>query len=266
METPSNANGRRPAVLVLAGLDPSGGAGIQADIGTIMALGVHAAPVVTVLTVQDTVDVRACRPVDPALIVEQASVVLADLDVRAIKIGLLGEPSVLEAVAGICRLRPEIPVVLDPVLTAGGGYALGGSALRRVLFDTLLPMASIVTPNGPELHALSGLPASDDEAARRLLATGCRHVLVTGGHGAGETVVDVLHDRNGPVVSWESPRRPGRFHGTGCTLASAIAAGLAQDRPVTDAVGAAVDFVQRAIGRAYRVGRGQLVLETPRTP
>ena len=251
--------GGRPVVLVFAGLDPSGGAGIQADIETIGALGGHAAPIVTALTVQDTTDVHACRPVAADLVAEQARVVMADLDVRAIKVGLLAGLGVLEAVAAICREHASIPLVVDPVLAAGGGRELSDARLRRALLDELLPEALLVTPNGPELRALAGT-SDADEAVGRLFATGCRHVLVTGGHAAGETVVDRLHDRNGPVTDWRSPRRPGEYHGTGCTLASAIATGLALGHPLPEAVSDAITFVQGAIARAYRVGRGQGVL------
>ncbi len=258
MET--SENDRRPSVLVFAGLDPSGGAGIQADIGAIAAMGAHAAPVVTASTVQDTVDVRACRPADPAHVVEQAEVVLADLDVRAIKIGLLGDPDVLDAVAEICRRNRGLPVVLDPVLAAGGGRTLCRRETRRRLLDELLPLSALLTPNGPEARTLGGA-ASTQEAVRVIIERGCPHVLVTGGHDDTDgIVVDRLHGREGLMGTWRSPRLGGAFHGTGCTLASAIAAGLALGVPLTTAVGSAIGLVQRALANAYRVGRGQLVL------
>jgi len=249
-----------PVVLSLAGHDPVGGAGIQADIETALALGCHPATVVTCLTVQDTTNVCELVPIDPEIVLKQARAVLADLPVRAIKVGLLGSAAVATAVAEVLREAAEIAVVVDPVLAAGGGRDLADPALVAALVETLLPRATLVTPNSDEARRLTG---RDDPAgcAAALLRTGCRAVLVTGGHEPGERLVNRLYRPGQPERTFETPRLSGRFRGTGCTLATAIAAGLANGLALEEAVPRAMAYTSAAIRAASPLGRGQWILD-----
>lgn len=240
----------RPVVLCFSGLDPSGGAGLQADIETIAALGGHAAVVCTALTVQDSNRVYGFTPVAPALALQQAERVLADLPVAAIKLGMLGTPAMTEAVGRVLAAHPAIPVVLDPVLAANSGGSLGDAALEAALLR-LFPRATLVTPNTVEARRLSGesgLPA----AVAALRARGATHVLLKGGHEAGEEIVNLLYDSQGVIRQSHWPRLPGEFHGSGCTLAAAIAAGLANGQGLRDAVATAEQFVADALAGADR--------------
>jgi len=252
-----------PVVLSLAGHDPVGGAGIQADIETALALGCHPATVVTCLTVQDTSNVAELVPIDPEFVMKQARAVLADLSVRAIKIGLLGSAAVATAVAEVLREAGEIPVVIDPVLAAGGGRDLADAALIAALLDALLPHATLATPNSDEARRLTG---RNDPAgcAAALLQTGCRAVLVTGGHESGERLVNRLYRPGQPEQAYEAPRLRGDFRGTGCTLATAIAAGLAKGLALEEAVPRAMAYTSAAIRAARPLGRGQWILDRGR--
>ena len=234
-----------PRVLVIAGSDSGGGAGIQADLKTFSALGVYGASVVTALTAQNTVGVQGIHDVPPAFVAAQIDSVFSDLSVDAVKIGMLSRPDVIEAVAdGLTRHRAE-RVVLDPVMVAASGDRLllpeAIDTLRRVL----IPKALLVTPNLPEAAALLDEPvATDEEAMRaqgeRILALGPGAVLVKGGHAKGAESVDVLVDRSG-VRRFASPRiATNNSHGTGCTLSSAVAAGLAKGMGLHEAPMAAL--------------------------
>ena len=248
-----------PVILCIGGHDPGGGAGIQADIETGVALGCHVATVVACLTVQDTRDVREIHPVDPGLVARQARVVLDDLPVRAVKVGLLGSATVARSVAAVLAAAPGLPVVLDPVLAAGGGRDLGGDPLILALRESLLPRATLVTPNSVELRRLGGRHGVA-EAVADLLALGCGAVLVTGGHDPGERLVSRLFRPGQPERRFEVARLAGEFHGTGCTLAAAVAAGLAAGRPLEDAIAAAHAYTGTAVARAVPLGHGQWLL------
>lgn len=237
-----------PNVLVIAASDPTGGAGLQADVLTLASLACHPLSVLTAYTVQDTHGVAALHGVQAAHIAEQARCVLADAPVRAIKIGVLGSAAAAEAVAALLRAHPRVPVVLDPVLASARGDALGDA---RALRELLVPLATVVTPNSEEARALGG--------AEALLALGCAYVLVTGTHEPGDDVVNTLYGAGGVVREDRWPRLPGSYHGSGCTLASAIAARLAHGDPVADAVRAAQDYTWCALERGYRPGGGQFV-------
>jgi hydroxymethylpyrimidine/phosphomethylpyrimidine kinase len=237
----------RPCVLVFAGLDPSGGAGISADIEAIGAQGAHALPVVTALTVQDNNRVHGLAPVDPGLIARQAQALIDSLAVRAVKIGIPGDRANAEAIAAVIaqlrRARPALPVVLDPVLASGHGDALArGNALAAL--EPLLAAASVLVPNLPEAEALGALA--------------CEHVLVTGGHADGDTVVNRWRGPDG-VREWSWPRMPGQFHGSGCTLASAIAARLALGEPVAAALENAQRYCHATLAQSYAIGEGQRI-------
>jgi hydroxymethylpyrimidine/phosphomethylpyrimidine kinase len=235
-----------PNVLAFAASDPSGGAGLQADVLTLASLRCHPLSVLTAFTVQDTHGVTALLSVDPARVAEQARCLLADARVLAFKIGVVGEAAV--AIAEILAAHPEVPVVLDPVLASARGDALGNAATLR---EHLVPRATLVTPNSIEARALGG--------AEALLALGCRYVLVTGVHEPGDDVVNVLYGTQGIVREDRWPRLAGSYHGSGCTLASAIAARLAHGDEVAEAVRRAQDYTWCALERGYRPGGGQHV-------
>ncbi|RMD78112.1 MAG: hydroxymethylpyrimidine/phosphomethylpyrimidine kinase [Gammaproteobacteria bacterium] len=263
-----------PVVLVLAGNDPSGGAGLQADIEALASMGCHAAPVVTALTVQDTRDVQAVYPVEPARVVEQARAVLEDLPVGAVKIGLLGTAANAAAVHSLLTDYPRLPVVLDPVLRAGGGRALADAELVESLRTLLLPQTTVLTPNGPEARLLAPDADGPEAAAHALVEAGCEFVLLTGGHetaipGPGPEgrrtaqVVNRLYAQEGGaprlVESYAWERLPGEHHGSGCTLASALAGLLAQGEDPRSAARQAQEYTWETLRRAYRVGMGQLI-------
>ncbi|GAB4357820.1 MAG: hydroxymethylpyrimidine/phosphomethylpyrimidine kinase [Gammaproteobacteria bacterium] len=248
-----------PVVLVFAGHDPTGGAGIQADIETLAAQGCHAAPVVTALTVQDTRDVRAFHPVDPRIMAAQAEAVLGDMPVRAIKIGMLGSVEVAKRIAGLLRHHAGIPVVLDPVLRAGGGGELASRELSEVIVAELMGSVLLATPNGPEARQLVPEAETLADCADRLLAAGADSVLITGTHEAGELITHRLWTADGGRIDFHSPRLAGEYHGSGCTLASAIAAGVAQGKPLEQAVGDAQAFTLRSLEHGFHAGGGQRI-------
>jgi hydroxymethylpyrimidine/phosphomethylpyrimidine kinase len=248
-------------VLVIAGSDSGGGAGIQADIKAIMAMDAYAMTAITALTAQDTLGVHGVYPVPPDFLRAQIDCVLSDIGADAIKTGMLGDSAVIDTVAAVLsERRAGIQVVVDPVMVAKGGAVLlaedAVSHLRRVL----LPLADLLTPNVPEAELLCGMTITDEAtmrlAAEQLRSFGVPAVLVKGGHLPGETVIDVLATGRGIQV-FRSPRIASRStHGTGCTLASAIAAGLAQRLPLSDAVERARNFVAAAIFSAPGLGHG----------
>lgn len=249
-------------LLIIAGSDSSGGAGIQADIKTATALGVYAMTAVTVVTVQDTTRVCAIHMIPPSIVADQIAVVLADIGADAIKIGMLGSVDTVDAVADALETHGSgIPVVLDPVLVSSSGRSLlPGDAIAR-LKDRLLPLTALLTPNIPEAEHLTGatIASRDDmlRAANALRQMGADAVLIKGGHASGTPVRDILAGEAG-VEEFENPRVATRStHGTGCTLASAIACGLAQRHALVDAVRSARAFVQTALETAPELGRGE---------
>ncbi len=253
-------------VLIVAGSDSGGGAGIQADIKTVTALGGFAMTAVTALTAQNTLGVHGVVGIDPAFIRQQIDVVVSDLGVDAIKTGMLHSRAVIETVAGAIRdLAPASPLVVDPVMVAKGGAPLLEDDAVATLRDLLLPLATVITPNLPEASVLLGRDVSDfdsmEEAARALLAFGPKASLLKGGHLEGDVVVDLLAAEGAPPVSWTAPKIDTMHtHGTGCTLASAVAAGLAQGMALEPAVSRARDYVREAILAApgYGAGHGPL--------
>lgn len=263
--------------LTIAGSDPGGGAGIQADLKTFTALGVYGAAVITGLTAQNTLGVHGAWPVGAACLAGQLDAVLDDLRIDAVKVGMLGDAGTASLVAGRLR-RIEAPVVLDPVMIAKGGQALLEDAALSVLRQELLPLSALLTPNLPEAGALLGravprTPEEMEQAARDLARLGPAAVLVKGGHlggaaGAGRSPDLLL--AGGRLVWLDAPRLDTRHtHGTGCTLSSAIAAGLARGAAMEDAVRAAKAFVSDALGRAdlLDVGSGIGPLNhLPRSP
>jgi hydroxymethylpyrimidine/phosphomethylpyrimidine kinase len=248
-------------VLIIAGSDSGGGAGIQADLKAVTALGGHAATAVTALTAQNTEGVHGVLPIPVAFIRQQMRVVLQDIGADALKTGMLHDSPTIEAVCDeIAAEAPGIPLVADPVMVAKGGHALLQPDAVETLKRRLLPLAAIITPNLPEAEVLTGLAIADVAAMHRavaaLLAMGVKAVLLKGGHLEGPVVVDLLGTAAG-VTCFESPKIESRHtHGTGCTLASAVAAGLAQGMPLEAAVARARAYVRAAILAAPGIGRG----------
>lgn len=248
-------------VLIVAGSDSGGGAGIQADIKTVTALGGYAATAITALTAQDTTGVHGIHAVPTDFIALQMSLVLADIGADAIKTGMLGDAPTIEVVADTIRRHAAgVPLVLDPVMVAKGGASLLDGGATGALKELLLPLAFVVTPNLPEAEALTGrrisCPDDMEAAGRDLLAMGARAALVKGGHLPGAEVIDVLV-MAGEVRRFSGPRIESRStHGTGCTLASAIACSIAQGIALPDAVARARAYVARAIATAPGLGRG----------
>ncbi|MBS3962254.1 MAG: bifunctional hydroxymethylpyrimidine kinase/phosphomethylpyrimidine kinase [Sandarakinorhabdus sp.] len=248
-----------PRILVIAGSDSGGGAGIQADIKTITMLGGYAATAVTAVTVQNTLGVAAIHGIPPAIVEGQIRAVLDDIGADAIKIGMLGDAATIEAVArGLEGV--SVPIVLDPVMVAKGGASLLQDDAVDRLVRLLVPRATLLTPNVPELELLSGSDVTDEAdmllAAQELLAAGPGAVLAKGGHLEGEMVVDWLVTRNGQQ-RFETPRIITRHtHGTGCTLSSAIAAGLAAGLPLAVAIERARSYLLSALAAAPGLGQG----------
>jgi hydroxymethylpyrimidine/phosphomethylpyrimidine kinase len=250
-----------PVALSIAGSDSSGGAGIQADLKTFAALGVYGASVVTALTAQNTRGVTGIHPVPPAFVTAQLEAVFSDLDVAAVKIGMVAQLATIDAiVAGLARWSPR-HVVLDPVMVATSGDRLLDADAIAALRTKLIPHAALITPNLPEAAALLDEPVASSGAAierqgRLLLATGCGAVLIKGGHGQGAESVDYLF-RAGGVVAFAAPRIATKnTHGTGCSLSSAIAALLAKGEDMETAVRHAKTWISTAIAGADRLGIG----------
>lgn len=251
--------------MILAGNDPVGGAGIAADIETLVSLGCHPAPVITALTVQDTHNVHELWPVEPELVLAQARAVLADLPVAVFKIGVLGSADNAAAVYELLTAWPDIPVVLDPVLAAGGGTSLVNGDVIEAIRDLLLPLTTVFTPNSLEARRLAPEADTLEACSMALLARGCRYVLLTGGHEPTPDVVNTLCSNNRRLESWRWPRLPDRYHGSGCTLAAAIAGLLAQaqapgsEESLLSALYQAQQYVWHTLQAGYRAGGGQLL-------
>lgn len=260
---PSTIQPAPPIVLSFAASDPSGGAGIQADLMTLSAMGCHALSVITALTVQDTLGVDNILAIDHDWVEDQARTLLEDMPVAAFKIGLLGSIDNISTIARILADYPDIPLVLDPILTSGRGDQLADEAMIAALRELLLPHATVLTPNSLEARRLAD---EDDEEtlalsmyAYRLVGYGCAHVLVTGTHENTLHVVNNLYSENGLLSSDAWERLPGSYHGSGCTLASAIAANLANGLSVNDAVLSAQNYTWQTLAAGYRPGMGQFI-------
>lgn len=257
----------RPGVLVFAGLDPSGGAGLAADICTINAMGAHALPVATVLTAQDNNRVHGISAVSEDWVRRQAEAILAGIGIAAVKIGIIGSVAnalvIVDFITALRTIQPGLPVVLDPVLASGHGDSLAQEDPLQIIAP-LLPWASVILPNQPEAVRLTGGLQDPAAQAEFLLQAGCGAVLLKGGH-----VADAKNDARsrGMVVnhwyakdhheSWKWPRLPGEFHGSGCTLAASLAAAMALKFP--DAALRAQAYTQVALAQAYAIAPGQMI-------
>lgn len=250
----------KTAVMTIAGSDSCGGAGIQADLKTLHALGVHGASAVTAVTAQNTDGVRSIQPVADEIITGQMEAIIDDLPIAAIKTGMLPGPDSIEAVCEVLECRcAGIPVVVDPVLVATSGSALTVGDTVEALKTRLLPLAALVTPNLEEALALSDGRHDPLEAAARILATGCGAVLIKDGHGSDSMVRDRLVTTKS-TREFAHPRQKGEFHGTGCTLSAAIAAYLAKGINLDDAVERSIDFLEGSMSAARLPLRGKLLL------
>jgi hydroxymethylpyrimidine/phosphomethylpyrimidine kinase len=252
-----------PIVLVFAASDPSGGAGLQADIMTLSSMGCHPLSVITAVTIQDTTGVDDVSAIDAEWVADQARCVLEDMPVAAFKIGILGSLETIAAIAEVVSDYPEIPLVLDPVLASGRGDELASEEMVGAIRELLVPQTTIITPNSLEARRLAMNDSNEDddpdlaECARRLIASGCEYVLVTGTHENTPQVVNTLYGQEGVLRSDSWQRLPGSYHGSGCTLASAIAATIANGLGIADAVKDAQEYTWQTLKAAFRPGMGQ---------
>jgi hydroxymethylpyrimidine/phosphomethylpyrimidine kinase len=247
------------AVLAFAASDPTGGAGIQADLLTIAALGCHPLSVITAITVQDTHGVERMLPIDAAWITAQAQRLLDDIPVAAFKAGVLGSAQNVRAVSEVVARHAALPFVVDPVLASGRGDPLAQDEAIEALRELVLPQTTMLTPNSLEARRLADGAADLAECARRLVEQGCEYVLITGTHEAGGDVVNTLYDASGVVREDRWPRLPASYHGSGCTLASAIAAELAKGLEPPEAARAAQRFTWQSLAAGFRPGGGQFL-------
>ena len=254
-----NPDGNVPIVMVFAGTDPSGGAGVQADIETLSSMGCHATPVITSVTVQDTVNVIRFEPLSATLVIEQARAILEDVSVAAIKIGMLGSVEIVEVIHTLLMDYPDIPVVLDPVVAAGGGELLADDDVVNAMVNLLFPLATVLTPNSEEARAFAPEADNLDACAYEILESGSEYVLITGAHENTPTVNNSLYSDSQlvEVFSWE--RLNGSYHGSGCTLSVAIAGLLSQGLDPVTAIYEAQEYTWEALKHGYRIGMGQLI-------
>ena len=247
-----------PTVIVFAGHDPCGGAGLVADIEALRAQDCHVLPIATAQTVQNTQYVSSFSVADTKLLREQFSALKEDIPIAACKIGMLGNADIANAVADCLQNVDDVPIVLDPVIKADQGGKLAEADLLDCIKTRLLPMTTLVTPNIPELNALSGSELDTEIAVKALLETGCKAVLLTGTHADTSDVVNRLFI-NDRVVPSAWPRLPNDYHGSGCTLASAITGRLAHHEELETAVEQGLRFTWQSLSAAYKIGKGQWI-------
>ena len=240
-----------------AGLDPTGGAGLQADIEALASTGCHGAPVIAAVTVQDTKDVIECVPVPATQVTEQAAAVLADMPVAAFKIGLLGSVDNVQAVHTILTSHPQIPAIVDPVLASGAGRALVDDEMLDALVSLLFPRTTVLTPNTLEARLLAPEADSPEAMAQQLLSYGCEFVLLTGTHEPTPEVINALYTNRRHVESFHWERLAHTYHGSGCTLTAAIAGYIAQGADPYAAIHKAQQYTWEALRQGYRPGAGQ---------
>jgi hydroxymethylpyrimidine/phosphomethylpyrimidine kinase len=248
-----------PTILCLSGFDPSGGAGIQADIESIASMGGHAAPVITALTVQNTQNVDYFQAVETQLFSDQVNKLLDDVQVKAIKIGMIGSLNIIESIGDILKQNPDLPVIYDPVLAAGGGTSLTESGMLDAIREFILPYTTILTPNSPEARTLSNENELKD-CGKTLMKQGCDAVLLTGTHEDDKHVNNIWFQDGQYIETFSWDRLPHEYHGSGCTLASAIAALIAQGLDPFNAVNEAQDYSWNTLKHAFKISpKGQLI-------
>lgn len=248
-----------PTILCLSGFDPTGGAGIQADIESIASMGGHALPVITALTVQNTHNVIKVEPVDSTLFQEQLNILLEDVSIKAIKIGMIGSVEIIHTIHDTLKQYPDIPVIYDPVLAAGGGKSFTQDGMIEAIKELILPYVTVLTPNSPEARKLTGQDQLK-ECGLGLMQLGCESVLITGTHEDKEHVDNLWFTQNKYIETFSWPRLPHEYHGSGCTLASAIAALLAQGLDGFTAANEAQEYSWNTIQHAFALSEsGQLI-------
>ena len=255
-----------PLVLSFAASDPTGGAGIQADILTLASMGCHPLSVITALTVQDTAGVDEILVIDADWVADQARMLLEDMPVAAFKMGMLGSVETIAIIAEILSDYPEIPVILDPVLTSGRGDEFATDDMIAAMRELIIPQTTIITPNSNEARRLALFESEDEDislpdCAARLIEMGCEYVLITGTHENTPRVLNSLFNTDGMMQTDAWDRLPGSYHGSGCTLASAIAATLAYGQEMPQAVREAQEYTHEALKAAFRPGMGQYIPE-----
>ncbi|WP_328986413.1 bifunctional hydroxymethylpyrimidine kinase/phosphomethylpyrimidine kinase [Thiorhodovibrio winogradskyi] len=247
-----------PVLLAIGGHDPGGGAGLQADIETAAALGLHCCSAVTAITVQTSCRLTQLVAQPAEQLRDQCLAVFEDYQVAAVKIGLIGHSHLVQTIAALLKTHPNLPVVFDPVLASGSGERIADAALLNQLRRHLLRRCTLITPNLPEARLLADAPGRD-QAARRLLNLGAKAVLITGTHDSSDQVINTFYPGDGALSQWEWPRLTGSFHGSGCTLASAIAARLALGQELKSAVAEAQAYVMDTLRQARALARCQLI-------
>jgi len=248
-----------PVVLCFSGLDPTGGAGIQADIESIAKHGCHAAPIITATTVQDTNNVISFQPVDSSTIIKQARAILKDMKISAIKIGMLGSGETAEAIYTLLRQHSDIPIIFDPVLAAGGGTSLIKKNLIDAINTLIIPQTFIVTPNIPEALQLTNTKKDPQTAAKLLNQMGASYTLLTGTHSDNLDVIHKLYHQNEIQKIFKYKRLKHEYHGSGCTLAASLAALIAHKMETINACQNALDFTYKSLLNANKLGNGQLI-------
>jgi len=250
-----------PIVLSFAATDPTGGAGIQADLLTLASMGCHALTVVTAITVQDTAGVEDVLPIDADWVSDQARVLLEDMPVAAFKIGMIGSVENCAAIAEVVSDYPDVPLILDPVLASGRGDEMATEDMIEAMRELLIPQTTIITPNSLEARRLADDGSEEErsleDCAKRILEMGCEYVLITGTHENTPQVVNTLYGQQGVIRSDSWQRLPGSYHGSGCTLASAIAATLANGLDIPEAVREAQEYTWQTLNAGFRPGMGQ---------
>ncbi len=260
------ANPTPPCVLTFAGTDPSSGAGLQADILTFASIGCHPLSVVTAITAQDTVGVEGVLAMDAEWVNDQARAILEDVQVSAFKLGLLGSVENIAVIAEIMADYPDVPLLIDPILTSGRGDDLSNDEMMEAMTTLLFPQATLITPNSLEARRLAFADSDNeiahtslDESAARLLAMGSEYVLITGTHERTLEVTNTLYGENQLIKSYQWERLVGSYHGSGCTLTSAIAACLAHGLTMEEAVAEAQEFTWQTLKNGFRPGMGQYI-------
>lgn len=246
-------------MIAVSGSDPTGGAGIQADIEALLSMGCHTAPVVTALTVQDTRQFMGFEPANPLLLIQQIRAILEDMSVAAFKLGMLGSVGTVEAVHTILRDYPRLPMVLDPVAHAGSGDELASAEVRAAMIELLFPLTTVLTPNSVEARLFAPDADSLEACAHSLMGMGVEFVLITGTHENTPNVVNTFYGNNRLIDSFAWERLPGAYHGSGCTLAAAIAGLLAHGAEPYHAVREAQEYTWETLKQGYRIGMGQYI-------
>jgi len=246
-----------PTVLIFAGNDPSGGAGLCADIQALAYMNCHAAPVITCATVQNSRQVIEITPFSGKYVSAQAQAVLSDMPIAAFKIGLLGSVEIIESIAEILKEHPHIPMIFDPILVAGSGHAFANNEIKNAMIRYLLPLTYVLTPNSQEVRNLTNINNNLQESASQLMDWGCQYVCVTGTHENTTAVTNILYGQGKFLKSWQWQRLPYNYHGSGCTFASSLAGQIARGVDIIESVYAAQQYTWQSLKQGFYLGEGQ---------